>query len=94
MKWRWCGVFSLEAQAVSKLNHPNIVQTFDFGQADGALYLVMEYIKGDDSSRRCCGAMVRGTFARAARFFAQVCSGSNRSARDGDRFIAISSRRT
>jgi serine/threonine-protein kinase len=66
--------FRLEAQAVSKLNHPNIVQTFDFGQADGALYLVMEYIKGDDLS-----SLLRRegpwTFARAARFFAQVCSG-------------------
>ena len=40
--------FRLEAQSVSKLNHPNIVQTFDFGQSDDALYLVMEYIKGDD----------------------------------------------
>ena len=40
--------FRLEAQSVSKLNHPNIVQTFDFGQFDGALYLVMEFIKGDD----------------------------------------------
>ena len=40
--------FKLEAQAVSRLNHPNIVQTFDFGQSDGALYLVMEHIKGED----------------------------------------------
>ncbi|HMF44141.1 MAG TPA: protein kinase [Polyangia bacterium] len=66
--------FRLEAQSVSKLNHPNIVQTFDFGQADGALYLVMEYIKGEDLSTllRRDGAW---TFARAARFFIQVCSG-------------------
>src|SRR5262245_20530890 len=66
--------FRLEAQSVSKLNHPNIVQTFDFGQADGALYLVMEYIKGDDlaSLLKREGPW---TFARAARFFAQVCSG-------------------
>src|SRR3954454_1434628 len=66
--------FRLEAQSVSKLNHPNIVQTFDFGQVDGALYLVMEYIKGDDLS-----SLLRRegpwSFARAARFFAQVCSG-------------------
>jgi serine/threonine protein kinase len=33
--------FRNEAQAVSSLDHPNIVQTFDFGQADGALYLLM-----------------------------------------------------
>jgi serine/threonine protein kinase len=66
--------FRLEAQSVSKLNHPNIVQTFDFGHADGALYLVMEFIKGEDLS-----SLLRRegpwTFARAARFFIQVCSG-------------------
>ena len=66
--------FRLEAQSVSKLNHPNIVQTFDFGQFDGALYLVMEYIKGDDlaSLLRREGPW---SFARAARFFTQICSG-------------------
>ena len=66
--------FRLEAQSVSKLNHPNIVQTFDFGQTDGALYLVMEFIKGDDlaSLLKREGPW---TFARAARFFMQVCSG-------------------
>jgi serine/threonine protein kinase len=66
--------FRTEAQAISKLNHPNIVQTFDFGQSDGALYLVMEYVGGDDLS-----ALLRRdgpwTFTRAARLFAQVCSG-------------------
>ncbi len=66
--------FRLEAQSVSKLNHPNIVQTFDFGQCDGAFYLVMEYIKGDDLA-----ALLRRegpwSFARAARLFIQVCSG-------------------
>jgi serine/threonine-protein kinase len=40
--------FRREAEAVSKLTHPNTVQTFDFGTADGALYLVMEYVRGED----------------------------------------------
>lgn len=66
--------FRAEAQAVSRLNHPNIVQTFDFGQWDGALYLVMEYVKGDDLS-----ALLKRdgpwSFTRAARLFTQVCSG-------------------
>jgi hypothetical protein len=66
--------FRNEAQAVSSLDHPNIVQTFDFGQVDGALYLVMEYINGEDLA-----ALIRRegpwTFARAARLFVQVCSG-------------------
>ena len=65
--------FRLEAQSVSRLNHPNIVQTFDFGQWDGALYLVMEYVKGEDLAAVLTreGPM---TFARAAKFFVQVCS--------------------
>src|SRR4051812_42349634 len=66
--------FRNEAQAVSKLDHPNIVQTFDFGQCDGALYLVMEYINGDDLS-----TLIRRegpwSFGRAARLFVQVCAG-------------------
>jgi serine/threonine-protein kinase len=66
--------FRLEAQSVSKLNHPNIVQTFDFGQADGALYLVMEFIKGDDLAS-LLKRQGPWDFPRAARFFAQVCSG-------------------
>ncbi|HEX4404272.1 MAG TPA: serine/threonine-protein kinase [Polyangia bacterium] len=65
--------FRLEAQAISLLNHPNIVQTFDFGQVDESLFLIMEYVKGDDLS-----AVLKREgpweFGRAARLFAQVCS--------------------
>jgi serine/threonine protein kinase len=38
--------FHNEAEAISRLNHPNIVQVFDFGQADDTLYIVMEYLHG------------------------------------------------
>lgn len=65
--------FHLEAQSVSQLNHPNIVQTFDFGQWDGSLYLIMEYVKGED-----LGAVLSREgpmpFRRAAKLFVQVCS--------------------
>ena len=40
--------FHREAEAVSRLTHPNAVQVFDFGTYDGALYLVMEYVAGID----------------------------------------------
>jgi serine/threonine-protein kinase len=40
--------FEREAQAVASLQHPNIVQVYDFGEADGAYYMVMEIIKGPD----------------------------------------------
>lgn len=39
--------FQKEAQATSRLNHPNIVKIFDFGASQGgAPYMVMEYVKG------------------------------------------------
>src|SRR6185295_9703105 len=40
--------FEREAAAVSKLHHPHTVQVFDFGNAQGALYLIMEYVHGLD----------------------------------------------
>ena len=36
-----------EAQAVAKLNHPNIVAVYDAGQSDGIPYVVMEHIAGE-----------------------------------------------
>ncbi len=38
--------FKREAQAVAKLNHPNIAQIYSFGQEKGQPYIVMELIKG------------------------------------------------
>ncbi len=38
--------FLREAQALARLNHPNIVTVHDFGEADGMFYLLMEYVDG------------------------------------------------
>ena len=38
--------FSREARTLAKLNHPNIVQVYDFGQAGPYFYFVMEYVDG------------------------------------------------
>jgi len=39
--------FSQEAQAVAKLDHPNTVKVYDFGQdTDGSLFIAMELIDG------------------------------------------------
>jgi eukaryotic-like serine/threonine-protein kinase len=38
--------FHREAQALSRLNHPNIATIYDFDQQDGRDFLVMEYIEG------------------------------------------------
>jgi predicted Ser/Thr protein kinase len=38
--------FNREARALAKLNHPNIVGIYDFGQVGGLAYLMMEYVDG------------------------------------------------
>jgi tetratricopeptide (TPR) repeat protein len=35
-----------EAQAIAKLNHPNIVQVHDAGQLDGTPFIIMELVEG------------------------------------------------
>jgi serine/threonine-protein kinase len=64
--------FRREAEAVSRLSAPNTVQVFDFGESDGAMYLVMELVKGED-----LGAILRRDgplpFARLAPILVQVC---------------------
>ncbi len=65
--------FRREAEAVSRLTHPNTVQVFDFGTAQGQLYLVMEYVRGLD-----IGTLIDRDgpvgFDRAAPLFGQVCA--------------------
>src|SRR5581483_4616428 len=38
--------FMREAQALARLNHPNIVTVHDFGETDGHFYLIMEFVDG------------------------------------------------
>jgi serine/threonine protein kinase len=40
--------FMREAQAVAKLNHPNIVTVYDFGEEGEVAYFVMEFIQGHE----------------------------------------------
>ncbi len=43
--------FQREAKAASALQHPNIVQVYDYGQTDGNYFIVMELIEGSDLRR-------------------------------------------
>ncbi len=38
--------FRIEAKAAGKLNHPNIVAIYDFGEQDALAFIVMEFIHG------------------------------------------------
>ena len=44
-------MFVDEARICALLNHPNIVQVYDFGAVDGNYFLAMEYLRGRDLRR-------------------------------------------
>jgi serine/threonine-protein kinase len=64
--------FLREARAVNRINHRNIVEITDFGEAEGIVYLVMEYVGGEPLLE----ILKRGAFewSRAARIAIQIAS--------------------
>jgi serine/threonine protein kinase len=40
--------FTREMRAAAAVDHPNIVPVFDAGEADGALFIAMRYVRGQD----------------------------------------------
>ncbi len=47
--------FSIEAEAVARLRHPNILQIYDFGEADGMPFVSLELLEGGSLADRLDG---------------------------------------
>src|SRR5262249_56705619 len=47
--------FRREAEAVATLRHPNVVQVYDVGDADGRPYFTMEVMEGGSLARKLGG---------------------------------------
>ncbi len=64
--------FEQEAQAVSALNHPNIITLFDLGRADEQYFLTTEFIDGQTLRRRLreCGRL---PVTEAINITLQIC---------------------
>lgn len=61
-----------EARAAARLQHPNIVEIYDFGQEDETVYIVMELLEGDNLR----GALKKGQLSSRAllNLLAEVAS--------------------
>ena len=42
----FCAGFEAEAKAMARLNHPNLIGVYDFGEMNGMLYIIMEFVPG------------------------------------------------
>ena len=63
--------FHREAQSLARLNHPNIVTIYDYGEANGLCYFVMEFVDGVDLRRMIEAKTL--TAEEALRIVPQVC---------------------
>ncbi|MEI8147883.1 MAG: Stk1 family PASTA domain-containing Ser/Thr kinase [Actinomycetes bacterium] len=63
--------FRREAQAAANLSHPNIVPVFDWGEEDGAYFIVMELVEGTSLAGLLRDQRIMAP-ARAASITAQV----------------------
>ena len=71
----FCRRFYAEALAASRLDHPNLVRVYDFGQEpDGLLYLSMEFVAGR-SVRDALYTEGPMSAKRIADIMMQVCAG-------------------
>jgi serine/threonine protein kinase len=60
--------FEREAKTLAQLSHPNIVKVLDYGEYEGAPYLVMEYVGGGTFKKKG----IRHHWVEAARLLAPM----------------------
>ena len=65
--------FQAEARAMAKLNHVNLIGIFDFGEADGMPYIVMEFVAGKSLYHSSYGKAVDQT--TAVEIIIGICRG-------------------
>jgi serine/threonine-protein kinase len=63
--------FRIEAETAAALAHPCIARTYEYGEADGYTYIVMEYVEGH-SLRDCFESQVRFNPEQAINIISQL----------------------
>ena len=65
--------FLTEAQSIAALNHPNIVQIYDYGRATDGPFLIMEYVEGNSLLEKCREGAI--PIDEAIEMTCQLCDG-------------------
>jgi len=66
--------FEIEAKAISMLEHQNIVSIYEYGEANGYHFFAMQYVDGEDLSRRIADKK-HMAFTEVVDIAKQMCRG-------------------
>jgi len=71
------GMLLDEARVAARIDHPNVVQTYELGEAGGTFYIVMEYLAGESLQRILKSVSLGASFdpRMAARMIADAANG-------------------
>ena len=69
----FCAGFEAEAKAMARLNHPNLIGVYDFGEVNGMLYIIMEYVPGQSIYHSAYGRSIDPN--EVIRLVTGVCNG-------------------
>ena len=65
--------FEAEAKAMARLRHNNLISVYDFGDVDGLLYIVMEYVPGKSLHHSAHGKKIEPK--QAVEIITSACEG-------------------
>jgi hypothetical protein len=68
-------MFTREARLAALLQHPNIVQIFDYGNIENAYFIAMEYIDGKNLGEILLALKKGLTLERAVFIISEICKG-------------------
>lgn len=73
--------FEAEAKAMARLNHPNLIGVYDFGEVSGMLFIVMEYVWGKSLYHSARG--IRIDPAEVVKLVTGICNGLSHAHKNG-----------
>ena len=65
--------FRVEAKAMAKMNHPNLIAVYDYGDVDGMPYIVMEYVDGKSLYHSAWNKQIEAK--QAVAIISGICAG-------------------
>jgi Protein kinase domain len=69
----FCAGFEAEAKAMARLNHPNLIGVYDFGEVNGMLYIIMEFVPGNSIYHSADGTAIAPS--EVIRLVTGICQG-------------------